>query len=416
MLPLLLRSLSSFYFQLLRSLPSSFLCIMLLLVPPFSEAQAAFIKKTRDSIDSDASFFDKHDWANIAPPRNSSPKNPVQADDFYVKNVAAWVPEKLFANHVPKCPNCCNNFNVNVAGARWVNNPKILFGISSHRYLDTKLYPCHGCGNFFAGHNEESMKLDGQKYMGYFNFSLSGSLAIDEELSCFLTINYEEPNEKIHSQLVQMSTEKYRTDRTRYNQAFRSGRLRNEEQQQVEVSDKSLATLKRTLMDKTDEMRIAERAAKDPLDFTALIRRKHGRNNRKAPLSGIGEGKLSELISTGILTGQQLLECEATPRCFYRKSFRNWKATAQQHFEALRENAASLKREVSVLEQSCTQMEVLEREDDQQQQAKRRKKCPHFSEMDDATGYNARTLSLGDIDQVQADSHWARKAFDPPFF
>ena len=151
----------------------------------YSAAQLRFIKKTRHQVDTDPTFFDHHDWRSILPSggRRSSLTKAVSTESFYVKPLACWVPELLFENHVPACPRCKSSRYVNVANARWVNHPKIMFGLSEHQYLDTKLYPCRGCGQRFTGYNRLSMDVDQDKYMGYFNFYLSAQFAVNEELS-----------------------------------------------------------------------------------------------------------------------------------------------------------------------------------------------------------------------------------------
>ena len=96
--------------------------------------------------------------------------------------MAVWVPHLIIHNHVPACPNCKKNKYVDVTKARWINSPKILYGVDSHRYLDTQLYPCHGCARRFAGYNKASMQVDANVYYGYFNFFLGKHYAVDEQL------------------------------------------------------------------------------------------------------------------------------------------------------------------------------------------------------------------------------------------
>ena len=60
--------------------------------PPFSLAQAEFIKKTCQAIDSTSNYFDNHDWSNIVPTggSRSSLTKSISADSFYVRPVAVW--------------------------------------------------------------------------------------------------------------------------------------------------------------------------------------------------------------------------------------------------------------------------------------------------------------------------------------
>ena len=113
----------------------------------------------------------------------------MHTDSFYVKRLAVWVPHLLIKDHVPKCPDCQQGSHVNVNQTRWVTSPKVLFGLSSHRYIDTVLYKCRACRREFAGYNEESMCLDGNFFLGMFQFQLYRSYAVDDELYHWIVAN-----------------------------------------------------------------------------------------------------------------------------------------------------------------------------------------------------------------------------------
>ena len=119
----------------------------------YSAAQDKFVRRTRHEIDTNSQYFETHDWRKIESSggRKSSLAKTVSLESFYVKPIAAWVPDKLFVNHAPSCPHCKSNRHVEVQSARWINTPKVLYGISSHSYLDTKLYPCWRCSKMTAG-------------------------------------------------------------------------------------------------------------------------------------------------------------------------------------------------------------------------------------------------------------------------
>jgi hypothetical protein len=161
--------------------------------PPkqFGEAQWSFVKKVRSNIDKDAkSYFATNNWRNIAPVGGRSDsglldpacKRTTKPDIFYVKAVASWVPHKLIPNHIPKCPQCEKNRHIDITKARWVNCPKLLYGVERHRYLDTFLYPCRNCAITFTGYNMKSMQLDAAVYYSFFPFYLGDRYAVDDEL------------------------------------------------------------------------------------------------------------------------------------------------------------------------------------------------------------------------------------------
>ena len=159
----------------------------------YGVAQANFIRRVREEVSGDINYFVGKDWRNIRPNggRYALPKSSKQqhTDSYYVKPVAVFVPHLLINHHVPKCPECEKSSHVNVNATRWVTCPKVLFGMNSHRYLDTVLYKCRPCNREFAGYNEKSMKLDGDLFIGLFQFQLYRTYAVDDELYHWIVAN-----------------------------------------------------------------------------------------------------------------------------------------------------------------------------------------------------------------------------------
>ena len=102
-------------------------------------AQAEFVAATRKAIDLKVNFFDENDWRSISMSHKRGTslagKKRIRADDFYVKNVAAWVPHLMLAGHVPPCARCLAKDHVDVNNTKWVENPKLLHGTVTHRHL-----------------------------------------------------------------------------------------------------------------------------------------------------------------------------------------------------------------------------------------------------------------------------------------
>ena len=137
----------------------------------------------------------------------------VKVEAFYLKSIACWVPHILIPNHVPTCPHCEKKKYVDLKKSRWVNCPKLLYGLSTHRYLDTMLYHCRNCARHFTGYNRHSMELDGSVYYSYFNFYLGPRYAVDEEL--YRTIVLEASTEAtaiIHKRLTARAYDCYFSD------------------------------------------------------------------------------------------------------------------------------------------------------------------------------------------------------------
>ena len=227
-----------------------------------------------------------------------SSKN-VTAESFYIKPIAAWVPDKLFPSHVPVCPRCETSRFVDVGKARWINNPKVLFGMDTHRYLDTKLYPCGCCNKRFTGYNRDSMKYSSNLYKGFFNFYLSGRFSVDDKLYAFITSCYDMHTPTIHRILEQACTEKYLNDYMYYLHAARAKRVKAQPPNVVEgnrsrsldpvltnltnnpatPAERTLHSLQSQLKRKRLDLLSAENKVRDSICFKYLKKRKDGRNN-----------------------------------------------------------------------------------------------------------------------------------------
>ena len=403
---------------------------------PYSVAQDRFVQRTRHDIDANqCSYFDDHDWHRIVPNggSRSSLRKAVSIDSFYVKPVAAWVPHLLFENHVPSCPRCRSPRFVDVKAARWINTPKILFGVSSHQYLDTKLYPCRGCGQRFTGYNRESMDLDEEKYMGFFNIYLSARFAVNEDLASFITNMYDKSTASIHRVLTQMATDRYLNDHIYYLHACRANKIKKRADNVAangqstldpllqDVSDipeapaaqRTLLRLQKDFQRTRFKLGTAETAARNNLCFRELFKSKNGRNRRHAPLPSVGTGKLQKFIDAGIESGRDLVDYNGihpswndTPRrrvafCQLRRMVQDLFSTKQKTVDALLLELDTLQSEINRqqdevdLQLSHGLIELAGRDDERQQLVIQalEKKNPVFSKMTDCDGYNARIIS-----------------------
>jgi hypothetical protein len=181
----------------------------------YGPAQDRFIKSIRSAIDHDHHYFDDKDWRNltIKGGRHVGLANKkLITSDFYVKPVAAWVPHLLIPNHLPSCPNCQHSKSIDVSKAKWITNPKILYGLNGHRYLDTKMYYCNGCTGSFTGYNLKSMQIDAKKLTGFFTFNVSNHFAVDDELYNGIVNSGDESSASIERRIAQNYKDKYFAD------------------------------------------------------------------------------------------------------------------------------------------------------------------------------------------------------------
>ena len=406
----------------------------------YPPAQERFVKRTRDAIDSNPAYFDTHDWRSIFPSggTRSSLTKPVSTESFYVKPIAAWVPDKLFEHHVPCCPRCRSNRYVDVKGARWINTPKILFGVSTHKYLDTKLYPCRGCSKRFTGYNRESMAVDHDKYMGFFNFYLSSRFAADEELIAFVSNMYDKSTATIQRVLTAMTTEKYLSDHIYYLHACRANRIKKTATNVIDGGQSTLDPLlenlseaptappaERTLLRlKSDFKRtrlnllLAESNARNPIHFGDLIKTKSGRNKlvTKGMLASVGKGKLQQLIDAGFETGKDLVAYNGIHHNWShtarrRDAFRSTRKQVQDIFESRNGVVFALQQELNRLQEQIDKQQeevdlqgiIVDDRGDNRQRAiinSLEERTQPFSKMTNSNGYNARIISSARIDNI----------------
>ena len=203
----------------------------------YGTAQKAFIDKVRGKITRDPrGYFKQQNWRNIEPSGgkydsdvlNAKSKKTTTVEAFYVRPLACWVPHLLIENHVPKCPHCKKSDQVDLTKTRWINSPKILFGIGTHKYIDTMLYPCQRCRRHFAGYNKQSMQLSASVYYGYFNYYLGHGYAVDEPLYRHVVdASGTEATSTIASRLKRAAFDEYYADHQLYLSAVACKKITN---------------------------------------------------------------------------------------------------------------------------------------------------------------------------------------------
>jgi len=178
--------------------------------PRYGPAQAIFIERTRKAIKQDTCFFHDKDWSHIKCSDNGhcpslTAKGHINADSYYVKDVAAWVPHMILRNYIPSCGKCRKKERVDPTCFRFVEHPKILYGVFAHRCLDTVHYYCGACGAW----HETTMFHDSDEINGILNFRLSRGFAVDDKLYSFLVSHGNYTTASIHMRIRQMHADKW---------------------------------------------------------------------------------------------------------------------------------------------------------------------------------------------------------------
>lgn len=299
----------------------------------YGKAQHVFIKKTREAIKADPrGFFKSNNWRCINPNggkhdssllHTNGKKSTVES--FYVKPIAAWAPHLLFLNHVPSCAHCGKKDHVDVIKARWVNSPKILYGVNGHKYLDTLLYPCRLCGRHFSGYNKKSMQHDATLYYGFFTFYLGPRYAVDEQLYRHVVDQAQtQATQAIYESLKRCAYSAYYDDYQMYLTAVGAKKIiarPNKKAKTMDAfvvrstGDPELDRLKKRKQERQqDVMRVrltlagANGKLKTDLDLKSMLGDKKNHNvvGDRNIVPGLGPTKIQRLIDNGIFSMYEL--------------------------------------------------------------------------------------------------------------
>ena len=425
------------------------------MTPRYCDAQRQFIKDARGLIDiKQHAYFDTVDWRNVTPAGGKhiglTSGKKAQTDSFYVKSVAPWVPHLLIPQHVPSCPRCKKNTHVDTASARWVAFPKLLYDLTTHKYLDTKLYPCLACNQEFTGYNKESLAVDAKVIVGYFNMYLAGKHTVTPELYSFIVNSLDTSSARIARHLQKLYADNYLSDYQIFLHAVRAERIKSAPTQAVSHFDMRQPTIMAAL----DEQRAnatpvnrvrdsllreirnlkwlvqsAEAAldlsedgpARNKLCFRRLLKDKRSRNNQKQPLPSIGVGKLQQLIDLGVNNAVELLQFDDVDGVFWSQRTRDqklnsWKSEVEVYYSAKRTKARDLVDQLKAKEDELKAVDSWRDIDAALEPATREvegqsntepvevaaKPLPLlFSTMTDPVGYNVRFMTTGQVNSIQ---------------
>jgi hypothetical protein len=296
------------------------------------------------------------------------------------------------------------------------------------------------------------MKLDSDKYLGFFNFYLTPRCAVDDELFTLVTAGYDIPTAKIHKQLQHMATEKYLNDHLYYLHAVRAKKIKKERRNvssgdrrqgtldghlvnmsEHNSSDESIAKLQRELSSLQKSLRDAKlklegalAAKENPIYFSRVKGTKSGNNYRNKPgdlyaIPGIGIQKLDKLIANGFPTGKSVAEYDGpTPSAWKQHTgpatFRRWRETFCGIFNSRTKAVSDLQSQVnsleSLVEEKKEALSLADSSVDAQAAdtvSAEEEYLPAFSKMNDTEGYNARVLSVGRIKSIRQTDFRRRK-------
>ena len=399
--------------------------------PRHGIAQAEFIEETRREIDTDVQFFQKNDWTQITRSRRRgtalTSKKRLMANDFYVKDIAAWVPHLITPHYVPSCARCLEKENVDLSKTEWVENPKVLHGTFAHRHLDTKCCYCNKCESSFTGWHDNVIKKDSNEVTGILNYRLSKGFAVDEELHSFIVNHSMMTTAAIHQRLKHMLADNWLADcafcyraamadrvQGRNVNAINGTNCRRLEDLLVAMpnltrSQKRIQSLRFDLKMVERELRTKEAAFNGDVEFASIFRKKKNRNSINEAFPGIGRAKCLTLIQNNVLSAKELLEHDGNnPAILYR-----WKETVQAHCDDLSQTIAHLRTKKTKISEDLALEELME-EDTVEPTTTRTpaptSKPPPFSSLLDSHHYNGRCISKATVDRINATDFQRRKS------
>ncbi|CAB9528057.1 unknown protein [Seminavis robusta] len=412
--------------------------------PPFGVAQRRFITTTRNAISSQGqTFFASHDWMNIKPKNGfntclAQDKSNILGEAIYVKPLVVWIPHYLIPNHIPSCPNCERCDGIDVNEAKWVKQPKVLFGLRSQRYLDTMSYKCHGCKKEFYGYNERSMELDANKLTGLFNIHLSRGFAVDDELYNYVIAHSLDSTSTIHRRVVQLHSDQYLSEAMYYYRAVDADKVKALPGN-VAVGDGTQRTIDSmlpkaqarpsrdeqhlsNLMHKCDvikrRMEFKIEQYEGEVRFSDLLDKKANRNNIHQPFKGLGKAKLELLVQNNIFTTRDLLLFPGGNPAILPQ----WKMIVQDYYEQVKVERDRAMQDYEEVTLDIDMLKLVMEEEDPtavlaeaaqqvsqeaEQVAETTDKPPPFSQINDTEKYNCRPPSKATIDPSEG-LDWSR--------
>jgi len=237
-----------------------------------------------------------------------------------------WLPHLIIPNYVPSCGRCLSKVAVSIDPTKWVENPKMLYGLFSHRYLDTKYYKCNDCRSDFVGWHPETLKKDAQEIAGVLNFRMSKGFAVDEALYTFITTHNTDSTALIHHRLKKSVADNWINNATHYFKAVLSNRVKKRNpdyldgtnqqtlDRHLEIivdrapAEKRVKRLRASLACAEEELQSAQAKASRDVQFVNIFNKKKNRNVSGLPFKGIGREKCLVLIKHGVISAKALLE------------------------------------------------------------------------------------------------------------
>ena len=406
--------------------------------PRHGPAQAKFIESTRLAVEKEQkAFFVDMDWSRIRYGGNRGGTlvgKPIDPLSFYVKDIAMWIPHLMLPNYVPSCSKCQTKEMVDVNGFDWVENPKLLYGVCSHRYVDTIYYKCNKCTCTFLGFNAVTMETDAKEITGVLNFRMSQGFAVDENLYSFVISHSSDTTALIQQRLKKLAADEWMNDAACYfcgvaakKVKARGGRNGREglidnflvDTSKVTPAEKKARHLRYRLTNIERELKSIEAKAVADVFFIDVFNKKKNRNKSHLPFKGLGREKLLTLIGLEITSAKDLLACDG----FNPAVKESWKDMVQACYDQLNRDVAHHRRKKKEAEDELEEELSLQRiiaEDVHNQPPEPARavntntppttvapvaRPPSFSKICNPCGYNVRMLSKSSIDRIkQTDS------------
>lgn len=307
-------------------------------------AQAEFIDKARTAVEDDPTILKGIDWRRITYSTTHlslTGKCKINVDSCHVKDIAMWVPHVLMPHCTPACNRCEEKSGVDVSRWTWVDNPKILHGLCTHRCSDSVECFCLNCGKDFQAWHEATLRLDGEEVTGMLNFRPSNGLAVDDELHSFMVAHSTDTTVLTHQRMKDLQADFWVSQASACHRGVLANRVKPVVRKgpiDAILSDKPETARQKTRKSlrwehtKLDRQVAAEQSAFNAdVSFLSIAQRKENRNSVGESFPGIGKAKCQKSIRHGIRSAKALLEHDGDIpgiEC-------SWKSVVQKHHDDL---------------------------------------------------------------------------------
>ena len=282
------------------------------------------------------------------------------------------------------------------------------------------------------------MRQDAEETSGVMNFLLSKGFAVDEELCTCVVTHANDTAASMHQKLKKTIADNWTNDAAFCYRAVIGQRAKKRNPNYLDGTnqqslDKHLAPLevippaakkerrlRSSLAHLEEQLEGAIAKASRDVQFVDIFNKKKNRNKTGLPFKGIGREKCALLLTHGILSAKELLDCDGGSPAVLE----SWRDIVQAHCDHLERQVYMLRKRKEEAEEELKDELALQQtfgdpqpedEDGMEEQPAVTKtkpkpsEIPPFSCLTDPTHCNARVISKSTVDRIKSSDCQRRK-------